>query len=934
MRVLYVEDDPYDVQFTLRELKRTAPEIALDVARTVGEAFGKLSDSTASYDLILTDFRLPDGDGLELLARVRAEGLTCAVVLITGQGDEETAIAALKGGADDYVVKHRDYLRQLPQTLKSALQRYQAQRARMERRLHVLYAEHHVQDVDLTRRHFERYAPYLALDIVHTAPEIIHRLSIPDSSLIYDVLLLDYRLPGMNGLEAIKELHQRGIDIPIVVVTGHGDEDIAVQAIRLGAADYVVKNPGYLFQLPSVVENVFHRATLVREQAALRESETRYRSLFRNNHAVMLLIDPCDGKIVDANPAAATFYGWSEDQLRQMQISEINTLAPDDLQREMARAHAEQRNRFIFRHRRADGTTRDVEVFSGPIVVQARELLYSIVHDITERIQAETALRESEANLRESQRVAHVGHWWWDPRTNQINWSEEMKRIWGLDTEGFSGKLEDIIAHAIHPDDRAAVETANRAVIEGLEPLPLIYRILRPDQSIRSVLAIPGARTFDDSGAIIRLTGIVQDITERVAAEQQIRAALASERQARYAAEQATERVSLLQQVTAAFAGAHTIDEVVQIVIEHGQRIAGAAALFIALLDEHNNHFEIIRGHGLRPEVFTRFQGLSRDSALPPALVVRTREPLWIESRAAAEAMFPEVADLFNTNGDLAFVLLPLATGDYAGGVLGLRFSMPQTFSAEDRSFMLALAQQCAQALERVRLNAAIQATNERLQALSQRLFEAQEQERRHIARELHDQIGQMLSAMKINLHMLRSQTTQETGLRRLDESLNMIDQLIGQVRTLSLDLRPAVLDDLGLAAALAWYCERLGQRSGLELTFSHDLQGRQVEPMIATACFRVAQEALTNIMRHAGAHRVMVELYLRDRQLSLVVRDDGVGFDVAAQRARASSGASLGLLSIVERAELVGGWVDIASSPGEGSEIWAWFPLSKSKEE
>lgn len=434
MRVLYVEDDPYDVQFTLRELKRTAPEISLDVARTVGEAFGKLSDSTASYDLILTDFRLPDGDGLELLARVRAEGLTCAVVLITGQGDEETAIAALKGGADDYVVKHRDYLRQLPQTLKSALQRYQAQRARMERRLHVLYAEHHVQDVDLTRRHFERYAPYLALDIVHTAPEIIHRLSIPDSSLIYDVLLLDYRLPGMNGLEAIKELHQRGIDIPIVVVTGHGDEDIAVQAIRLGAADYVVKNPGYLFQLPSVVENVFHRATLVREQAALRESETRYRSLFRNNHAVMLLIDPCDGKIVDANPAAATFYGWSEDQLRQMQISEINTLAPDDLEREMERAHTEQRNRFIFRHRRADGTTRDVEVFSGPIVIQARELLYSIVHDITERIQAETALRESEANLRESQRVAHVGHWWWDPRTNEINWSEEMKRIWGLDS--------------------------------------------------------------------------------------------------------------------------------------------------------------------------------------------------------------------------------------------------------------------------------------------------------------------------------------------------------------------------------------------------------------------------------------------------------------------------------------------------------------------
>ncbi|NPV67436.1 MAG: PAS domain S-box protein [Anaerolineae bacterium] len=136
-----------------------------------------------------------------------------------------------------------------------------------------------------------------------------------------------------------------------------------------------------------------------RAEEALRESEERYRSLFENNHAVMLIIDPATGAIIDANPAASAYYGWTRDELRQMRIDQINTLPPDEIRAEMQRAKAQERNHFLFKHRRADGTIRNVEVYSGPIEIHGQKMLYSIVHDITDRVLAEAQVRLNEARL-------------------------------------------------------------------------------------------------------------------------------------------------------------------------------------------------------------------------------------------------------------------------------------------------------------------------------------------------------------------------------------------------------------------------------------------------------------------------------------------------------------------------------------------------------
>jgi diguanylate cyclase (GGDEF)-like protein/PAS domain S-box-containing protein len=251
----------------------------------------------------------------------------------------------------------------------------------------VLYAEPNAFDVDLTRRYFYQQAPHIRDDVVGSGEEVLARIpQNPEQPPAYDVLLLDFRLPGLNALEVVKALRQEGeVHIPIVLVTGHGSEEVATQALRLGVDDYLVKHAGYLHQLPAVLEKC-------KKQAELRQSEARYHSLFDNNHAVMLLINPADGQIVDANPAACAFYGYQAEALRVMKISDINLLSPEQTQQEVASAFTMGRNHFAFRHRLASGEVRDVEVFSGPIEVSGQNLLYSIVHDVTERTRAEEGL--------------------------------------------------------------------------------------------------------------------------------------------------------------------------------------------------------------------------------------------------------------------------------------------------------------------------------------------------------------------------------------------------------------------------------------------------------------------------------------------------------------------------------------------------------------
>ncbi|MCK6501117.1 MAG: PAS domain-containing protein [Nitrospira sp.] len=222
---------------------------------------------------------------------------------------------------------------------------------------------------------------------------------------------------------------------------------------------------------------------------------------------------------------------------------------------------------------------------------------------------------------------------------------------------------------------------------------------------------------------------------------------------------------------------------------------------------------------------------------------------------------------------------------------------------------------------------AALSEANERLRVLSRRLMEIQESERRAIARDLHDEIGQALTAMKLNLRELRTLPNCEHVEEQIADSLEILAQVLQRVRSLALDLRPSLLDELGLVPALRWYAGRQAERAGWELRFSAEGAVTRPSPEIEIACFRLAQEALTNVARHSRAEWVEVRLEFGTREVVLVIRDGGIGFDLQDIRNRAHAGTSIGLSGMEERVRLAGGEFAIHSTPGEGTEIRALFP-------
>jgi PAS domain S-box-containing protein len=216
------------------------------------------------------------------------------------------------------------------------------------------------------------------------------------------------------------------------------------------------------------------------------------------------------------------------------------------------------------------------------------------------------------------------------------------------------------------------------------------------------------------------------------------------------------------------------------------------------------------------------------------------------------------------------------------------------------------------------------------LRMFSRLLIEAQEDERRRIARDLHDQIGQTLTAVKMNLHTIQRLCVTAETAPRIKDNMDAVDEALRLVRDLSVDLRPPLLDDLGLATALCWYVDRYSQRVGVATEIQIDLpnQNERFSRVLETACFRIAQEALTNVVRHARATLVSLRLTRNHTVLEMEVKDDGVGFDPAALRRRAPRAATLGLLGMQERAHAAGGEVEIRSEISKGTTIRFTVPL------
>jgi signal transduction histidine kinase len=223
-----------------------------------------------------------------------------------------------------------------------------------------------------------------------------------------------------------------------------------------------------------------------------------------------------------------------------------------------------------------------------------------------------------------------------------------------------------------------------------------------------------------------------------------------------------------------------------------------------------------------------------------------------------------------------------------------------------------------------------VKKAQDQLRRLSASIMASQEKERAAIARELHDELGQVLTALRMDSVWMakRLDDRDPPAARRARDMCRLIDKNIEDVRGMAIRLRPGVLDDLGLVAALEWFTTDIERRSEILCAFDH----QDIPPIgeaVATAAYRIAQEALTNAVRHAGATKVAVTLEAARQRLQLTVKDDGRGFDLGA----VSESEGIGLAGMRERANLVGGRLRVRSALGQGTEVRLEVPLPALRE-
>lgn len=323
MKILLLEDNPMDADFVCRKIEKEIPGSKIDIAKSLKEADHYLK-SNANYQAAIVDVNLPDGSGLELLMNIRSRSLNIIVIILTAYGDEEIAVSAMKAGADDFVSKGSDFHEKVVHSLLYHQFSSPKKKNAFDEIIQVLYTEHHDADLDLTLRHFSKYAPHIKIKSFKNGSELIAHLKENSSNKAYHpILLIDYRLPGLDGLQTSKSIRQElKLDNPIVIITGQGNEEIVIQALKLGVDDYMVKRDNYVLRLPSLLQNVYQKWLLEKQQRALKESEQHYRLLAENSDDVIFTLD-LDLNYTYVSPSIYKLRGFTPEELINKNIADM-----------------------------------------------------------------------------------------------------------------------------------------------------------------------------------------------------------------------------------------------------------------------------------------------------------------------------------------------------------------------------------------------------------------------------------------------------------------------------------------------------------------------------------------------------------------------------------------------------------------------------------
>jgi GAF domain-containing protein len=296
-----------------------------------------------------------------------------------------------------------------------------------------------------------------------------------------------------------------------------------------------------------------------------------------------------------------------------------------------------------------------------------------------------------------------------------------------------------------------------------------------------------------------------------------------------------------------------------------------------------------------------------------------TGRPFRTSNRTGDPRVREHYQDAVRREGVVATLVVPIWINGQVEGLLYVSNRVDRRFTDRDEAILIRLADHAAIAIQNATLYS-------RLQGLSGRLMEVQEAERRHLARELHDEIGQLLTGLRLTLDV--PEPPSPVLRDRLGQAQDLVQELLERVRALSLDLRPSILDDLGVLPALLGHIERYTSQTKIRVHLEHSGLDRRFAPETETGVYRIVQEALTNVARHGGVDEVTVRLWATDDVLGVQVEDHGTGFDPDTVLGNGRSG---GLAGLRERAALLNGHLTVETQPGHGVRLTAEVPLNGS---
>ncbi len=826
----------------------------------------------------------------------------------------------------------------------------------------------------------------------------------------FDLILADYVLPGFDGLAALEMARRARPEVPFIIVSGTLGEEAAIETLRNGATDYVLKHR--LERLAPAVRRAIReseeRSDRERAEETLRRSEEEYRAMFELAGVGKAQGDPYTGRFLRVNPKLCEITGYPADEMLELTFSEITH--PEDREKD-----AEEFQRLVRgeypeysaekRYVRKDGATVWVEVNTALVRDEFGRTTCTVatVQDVTERKRTEEELA----------RLASFPALNSDPLVETTAAGEPTylnpaahERFPDLSTLGQRHPvLKDLQSVDREIKESGGWPVTREVRIDGSFYRQLIFAV--PGKDLLRFYSVDATEQHRSQEALRQSEQLYRAVVEQTAenifivdigTKRILETNAALHRSLGYAADE-------LQSLTLYDIVAHhprDIDGKIREILERkrysvGERqyrrkdgslidvevgvsvipYGGKPAMCVVAHDitERNRtnanlrnslstllalrEAGLVLGSTLRSEeIVSRLLQIMRGVAgLTAAVISRPREDgdlriwrsdgledLWPRIRFSpeAEGARREVLEcqeqrrirLRNPghprDESLVVLHLPLKIKNRVAGVLEA-YGSESLAQGDTAEVLSSLSSQAASALENAHLYEELADRERALQDLIGKLLGAQEEERRRVAYEVHDGLAQVAAAAHQHLQAFarRHPPQAERGREDLRRILKLVRGTVSDARRIIANLRPTTLDDLGLAATISLEVERL-REEGYQVDDEDTLGEERLPETIEIALYRITQEALTNMRKHARARRVRIELRREEEEVRLVVSDDGKGFDPAAPPPEHGPGERVGLVGMQERIGSLGGTLEIASRPGAGTSVTAAVPLTR----